>query len=95
MVLFCWLERKSRFIQEVSNLGRWYANALRPSPSGWLGERGFKGSVGEGAAGSMNSLWTILRLVEFSDWLNSQIGWYQGKGSGIGNPLTVTGLGST
>ena len=31
----------------------------------------------------------------FSDWLNSQIGWYQGKGSGIGNPLTVTGLGST
>ena len=26
---------------------------------------------------------------------DSQIGWYQGKVSGIGNLLTVTGLGST
>ena len=26
---------------------------------------------------------------------DSQLGWHQGKVSGISNPLTVTGLGST
>ena len=58
-----WWKRKSCFIQEPSNLGRWWANVLSPSPSCQLGDKGFKGRVREGAAGHVSSLCTVLRLV--------------------------------
>ena len=58
-----WWKWKSCFIQEASNLGRWWTNVLRPSPSCQLGDRGLKDSVSEGAAGCMTSSCTILGLV--------------------------------
>ena len=59
----CWQKRKSCFIQEASNLGRWWTNVLRPSPTCQLGDKCFKGSLREGAAGYMSSSCAILGLV--------------------------------
>lgn len=54
---------ESFFVQEVSNLGKWWTDVLRPSPSFWLRDKGLKTTRGRGATGFMASSRTILRLV--------------------------------
>ena len=58
-----WWKRENYFIQELSSLGRWWTNVLRSSPSCQLGDKGFKDSESEGAAGCLLSSCTVLILI--------------------------------
>ena len=58
-----WRKRKNCFILEASNLGRWWTNVLRLSSSCQLGDKAFKDSESEGAAGCLISFCTVRILI--------------------------------
>ena len=71
-------KEKSCFTQEGRNPGRWWTNVLTPSPRCQLGDKGFKGSVREGAVVYVIGLCRILRLVgiKVKFWTSSTF-WFQ------------------
>ena len=74
----CWWKGESCFVLEASDQGRWRNDVLRMSPSYQLGDKSFKGSGREGAAGGMFSTCSVLGLVDIKvKFWASPIFWFQ------------------